>query len=623
MDQKKDIRKIETKFIKKNLDNNNNLLVVGEKGIGKTTIIKKASKEASRKILSIDLMEVKNIKNLFFHLCSKGKIHLFLEKISKNFLTILTIFISFFALIISITFNYNNLIKWLFVLIIFIILLVVFCLPLVINFFLKKNKKTIIHFHEMNFTSDDKNEKKELLKIIWKIKNIYKDHLLIFESDENFDKELKYKFSLEEIHLTTIDKWSLIEDLFDDLKEIIKNDKIKEKILEKLKILTNQNKLFIQKIADRLTYRTFKNIIDNFKNVYIFCKQQINLLDFLFLKFLQLKDSNLYYKIMKNENYNQLIDSSDNEIKKDFLERIKSILPDILFDTNNFPNKNKHFFKNYISKKTKFYSFFNPVYKLLYFSNLNCNYLEIDLIEKFQNKPLIFLKELNEYIKLNEFHFEKIEIFEFIENKKIIEFLNFIEKQNSKKLLSFFLKNDIFLKRNFFRRLNILIINSRKNKKIFFNSLPKKYKYYFFKNYFINSNQNGSNFEEKELKNIEKDLIPFKINDIPKNLILILGKYNDKETFNHQKYCKKIIKDKNKFLALLISQRYDSIIGDFFVLLDFLSNSEKSFFINCFDEFNKNISKTKNLKIRKYNSGEKKSIEVSDEELEEHRNFKK
>ena len=619
MDQKKYIREKETKFIKDKLKEKKNLLVVGEKGVGKTTIIKQASKQASKKILSIDLMEIQNTKNLFSHLSFKGKNHLFLEKIYKNILKIIGICISLLALIIPITIGYGDWTKWFFLLIPLDIFMLIFIISKTIKHFLKNKTSKIIHFHELNFIND-KNKREELLKIIWKIKNIYKNHLLIFEADKKFDQELKYKFNLKEIHLKIIDKWNLIENLFEGLKEETKNQEIKENSLKKLKDLSEENELVIREIMNKLTYRTFENIIEDFKDVYIFSKQEINLLDFLILKFLQLKNSELYYKIMKDEFYNELIISKNEETKKEFLEEIKSILPEVAKYIEHFA------LPSYILNERKIYnSFFVPEYKSFYFSIFNYDYLEIELIQKFQNQPLIFLQEFNK------FNVNKIEIFEFIEDKRIIEFLDFIEKQNSDKLLNFFLNNNDFLKRKVFLDLSIIIINSRKDKKLFFNSLPKKYKYYFFKYYFYNS-IDKFDFEEKELKKIEEDLIPFRINDMPKNLFLIGSDYNDKKIFNLQKYYKKIIKDKNKFLTLLFSQfpnwNIDLITkistdDNFFRLWKFLSFSEKSFVIKCCDEFNKKMPKNKNLKIKKYDSQKKEWVNFPEEELEKYRNYKK
>ena len=258
MDQKKYIREKETKFIKDKLKEKKNLLVVGEKGVGKTTIIKQASKQGSKwffkKLLSIDLVEVQNTKNLSSHLSFKGKNHLFLEKLWKNMFKIIGICISLLALTISITINYNNWIKWLIASILFFILFLTLIISRLIKYFLKNKTGKIVHFHELNFIND-KNKREELLKIIWKIKNIYKNHLLIFESDEKFDQELKYKFDLKEIHLKNINKWDLIDNLFEDLKKEIENIKIKQEHLKKLKDLTNKNKLFIQEIMNKLTYR--------------------------------------------------------------------------------------------------------------------------------------------------------------------------------------------------------------------------------------------------------------------------------------------------------------------------------------------------------------------------------
>ena len=618
MNKKELIREKETKFIKDRIKQKKNLLVVGEKGIGKTRLIKQVSK----KILSIDLMEIQKIKNLYSHLSFKGKIYLLSEKICKNFLEILGIFITTFTIIISIVINYNNWTKWLFLSIPFIILtltFIIYIIPFLIKSFSKKKTNKIVHFHEINFIDNrDKNE--EWLKIIWKIKNIYKNHLLIFETGEKFDQELKYKLNLKEIRLKNIDKWNLIKNLFKDLKEKIENIQIKQEHLKKLEDLTNENESFIKEIMNKLTYRTFKNVINDFKDVYIFSKQEINLLDFLILKFLQLNHSTLYYKIMKDEFYNSLIISKEEKTKKEFLKEMKSILPEVAKYIEHFALSSS------ILKERKIYnSFFVPEYKSFYFSIFDYDYLEIELIEKFQNQPLIFLQEFNK------FNVKEIEIFDFLEDKKIIKFLDFIEKQNSDELLNFFLNNNDFLKPKVFLDLSIIIINSRKDKKLFFNSLPKKYKYYFFKYYFYNS-IDKFDFEEKELKKIEEDLIPFEINDMPKNLFLIGSDYNDKKIFNLQEYYKKIIKDKNKFLTLLLSQFPDwnidlitkiSTNDNFFILLKFLSFSEKSFVVKCCDEFNKKMPKNKNLKIKKYDSQKEKWIEFSKEELAKYRNYKK
>ena len=604
------IRDRETNFIKKNLEEGKNLLVVGEKGVGKTTIIKQSSK----KILSIDLVELENTDNLSSHLSFKGKNHIFIKKIEKNTIKIISIFISYLALVYSSIVKKDStlithLLPWIPIIIFGLILL----FSLLIWFILKKNTKKIIHFHEMNFINDKK-EKEKILRIIWKIKNIYKNHQLIFESDEEFDKDLKYKFNLKEIHLKIVDKWSLIKNLFKKLKNEFENEKIKIKVLEKLEFLTNWNKSYIDEITYNLSYRTFKNIIQDFKDLYTFSKQEINLLDFLILKFLQLKDSKLYYKIIKEDFYNMIISKEESKVKEDFLKKMKSMLPNV---TKYIENQIKPIFN---LEKEEFYSFFNPKYKSFYFSILNYDFLEMELMEKFKNEPLVFLKQFNE-INLSE-----IEIFKFIEDKEIIEFLDFIEKKDSEKLLNYFLENDVFLNKYVFTYLRKLIINTRKNKKLFFNSLPKKYKYYFFHSIyeFI--------FKNEELKKIENELIPFKNNNIPKNLILIGNIYEGKQIFNYQNYYKKIIKDKNKFLILLISQlqqassdinEYDPSNNNFFMIQKFLSTSEIYFLVKCFDEFNKKISKNKNLKIKKFDSKEDWWKDVSNEELEKYRNFKK
>ncbi len=612
MNQEAIIRKKETKFIKDKLKEKKNLLVIGEKGVGKTTIIEQASEKSSKwifkKLLSIDLVEVQNTKNLSYYLSFKGWNHLFLEKLCKNFIKIFSVSISLSVLMYSIVINFKsdwNYLFWIKVwlplipIILFLSMLFIsWLINAFFNIFSKKWNFKIIHFHELNFIND-KNKREELLKIIWKIKNIYKNNLLIFETDEKFDQELKYKFDLKEIHLKNINKWDLIDNLFEDLKKEIENIKIKQEHLKKLKDLTNKNKLLIQEIMNDLTYRTFYNLIKDFKDVYIFSKQEINLLDFLILKFLQLKNTKLYYEIMQEENYNALISRENynltideekakkNKIKKDYLlKEIKSTLPSYV--TWYIEH---HTLDNLISKKQKIYnSFFIPKYKSFYFSIFNYAYLEMELVEKFQNEPLTFLQEFNEF-GLNE-----IEIFDFIEDQEIIEFLDFIEKQNSNELLNFFLSNNDFLKREIFFNLSIIIINSRKNKKLFFDSLSKKYKYYFF--HCIYSYK--FIFQQKELEEIEKNLIPFEINDMPKNLVLIRSNYKGKEIFNLQEYYKNAIKTKNKFLILLISQN-----SQFFMLQDFLSSSQKSFVLKCCDEFNKKMPKNKNLKIKKYDSQKK------------------
>ena len=324
-----------------------------------------------------------------------------------------------------------------------------------------------------------------------------------------------------------------------------------------------------------------------------------------------------YNSLISRENYNLPIDeekAKKNKIKKDYLlKEIKSTLPSYV--TWYIED---HTLDNPIWKKEKIYnSFFIPKYKSFYFSIFDYAYLEMELVQKFQNEPLNFLQEFNE------FGSNEIEIFDFIEDQEIIEFLDFIEKQNSNELLNFFLSNNDFLKREIFFNLSIIIINSRKNKKLFFDSLSKKYKYYFI--YFIYE----FIFEKEKLKEIEKNFIPFEINDTPKNLVLIKNNYKGKEIFNSQKYYKNAIKNKNKFLILLISQNSQfsseelENLGHFFILWDFLSISEKSFVIKCFDEFNKKMSKNKNLKIRKFDSQKKEWIEVSKEELEKYRDYKK
>ena len=636
MNQKKYIRKKETKFIKDKLKEKKNLLVVGEKGAGKTTIIEQATKKDSKwffkKLLSIDLIEVQNTKNLSYYLCFKGKNHLFLEKLCKNFVKIFSICISLSVLMYSIVINLNNDWNYFFgikiwlplspIILFLSMLFISWSINALFNIFSKKWNFKIIHFHELNFIND-KDKRKELLKIIWKIKNIYKNHLVIFESDEKFDQELKYKFDLKEIHLKTINKWFLIKNLFKDLEKEIENDQIKQKLLERLIDWTYHNQRYLNEIIYKLTYRTFKNIIEDFKDVYLFSKQAINLIDFLFLKFLQLKDTKLYYEIMKDEVYDELIKNVNSSRKEAFMEKIRLLLPQFSKYIEDYTHSGSSIFTNL--EEAKINSFFKPMYKSFYFSSLNYNFLEMELIEKFQNEPLVFLKKVIEY-NLNE-----IESFNFLEDEKIIQFLDFIENQSSEKILNLFFKNNVFITNNVFLNLKTLIINSRKDLKKFFKLLPLKYKYYFFnvlKNYFL----------EEKLKKIKNFTIPFKINQMPKNLILFSEECDGNKVFNWINYYKNLIKNKNKLGILLNSTHakmknysFDKAVKEnnyrIVILWNFLSTLEKSFVIKCFDECNKKVSKNNKWIIKKVDlkANPKKSIlfDLSDQELEKYRNYQK
>ena len=511
-------RKTEIKYLTQKIDNNENMLINGAIGVGKSTLIKKAVKNSKRWFLKeIDAAKISKNEiekgSFYKHAGFWGSINIIYSNIwarpHTHILPLIALCYTILSFMHSII---NNILLWLMPIIIGIglVLIISFLKKVIYNLFV--SKKYVVNISELNFVNDDQKAR----TIIWLINDIYgKNVLYTFESTENINIHIQSRFGLSKMHMqNNLANKDLLEEKLNDLVNHTNDSAMTSGYAKMINYLQKQyrNSIHqINKLALMFSYRELRTILDDFVSYFKSVEGEIEIFDFMCLKYLEIRNLELL-KFIKI-NWEIIVDFNDRQQSIDGNNKRKE-LEDL---TNNIEKKCKtsgekfvidHFIpagpgvKEIFATELPKYSFFKAEYKSIYEGSINFAFLQSHLITNFLKGPERFL----EYVNANKINIRLVN-FNLIDDNEAISFL---EKFNSNDLdLDKFIKRQSFLlDRSPSDLVSYLILESRKKPKQFIAKLNKKNKLVIINQIDLISNEDE--FEElSSIKNMSIDDVTF------------------------------------------------------------------------------------------------------------------
>ena len=556
-------RKTEIKYLTQKIDNNENMLINGAIGVGKSTLIKKAVKNSKRWFLKeIDAAKISKNEiekgSFYKHGGFWGSINIIYSNIwarsHTHIFPLIALCYTILGFMHSIK-SVDNILLWLMPLIIGIglVLIIWFLKKVVYNLFV--SKKYVVNISELNFVADDKKAR----TIIWLINDIYgKNVLYTFESTENINIHIQSRFGLSKMHMqNNLANKDLLEEKLNDLVRHTNDSVVTSGYAKMINYLQKQYRNSIHQInglALMFSYRELKTILDDFVSYFKSVKGEIEIFDFMCFKYLEIQNLELLKFIQIN--WKAIVDFNDKQQSIGWNNKRKE-LEDL---TNNIEKKCKtsgekfvidHFMpagpgvKEIFATKLPKYSFFKAEYKSIYEGSVNFAFLQSHLITNFLKGPKRFL----EYVNTNKINIRLVN-FDLIDDNEAISFL---EKFNSNDLdLDTFIKRQSFLlDRSPSDLVSYLIFESRKNPKKFIAKLNKKNKLVIIDQ--IDEISDENEFEKlSSIKNMS-------IDDVTFNTLMVRPKF--KRKYSEQKY---IICSWEEYIKKAIELKRHNLIRNIF-----------------------------------------------------------